>query len=255
MHRAYNLYVTRIKDGEASFLASYDPDAFERPSVAVDVVLLTVDSGHLRAAVYERTTHPGLGTFAFPGGFVGTRESLNETAQRVLRDKLGLGRVFIEQLYTFGSPSRDPRMRILSVAHYALVAPRRFEALSESGAQSGRVHVEWPGETGGAASVLDDDTGQALPLFLDHQDMLGLAVQRIRGKLDYAPVGFQLLPESFTLRQLQEVHEAVREEPLNKDSFRRRMLASGQLHATGEREQGVSNRPAELYRFNRRSAV
>lgn len=255
MHRAYNLYVTRIKDSEAAFLASYDPNAFDRPSVAVDVVLLTVDSGHLRAAVHKRITHPGLGAFSFPGGFVRMHESLDEAAQRVLRDKLGLGRVFIEQLYTFGSPSRDPRMRILSVAHYALVAPSRFDALGESGAQSGRVQVEWSGETGGPASVLDDDTGETLPLFLDHEDMLGVAVQRIRGKLDYAPVGFQLLPDSFTLRQLQEVHEAVREEPLNKDSFRRRMLASGQLHATGERERNVSNRPAELYRFNRRSAV
>lgn len=247
--------MNRIKDGEAEFLAAYDASAFERPSVAVDVALLTVDEGQLRAAVYQRTAHPGLGRFALPGGFVRMDESLEEAAQRVLKDKLGLAQVFIEQLYTFGSPARDPRTRILSVAHYALVAPARFEALAESGARSGRVHVEWSGETGGPAAVLDEETDEALPLFLDHEDMLGLAVQRIRGKLDYAPVGFQLLPDSFTLRQLQEVHEAVREEPLNKDSFRRRMLASGQLHATGERERNVSNRPAELYRFNRRSAV
>jgi 8-oxo-dGTP diphosphatase len=243
-----------IKDAEATFLATYDAGAFERPSVAVDVALLTVDSGQLRAAVYQRTAHPGMGTYALPGGFVRMDESLGDAAQRVLKDKLGLGHVFIEQLYTFGSPGRDPRTRILSVAHYALVAPSRFDALEESGAQSGRVVVDWSGETGGPASVLGDD-GEAFPLFLDHQDVLGVAVQRIRGKLDYAPVGFQLLPDSFTLRQLQEVHEAVREESVNKDSFRRRMLASGQLHATGERQRNVSNRPAELYRFNRRSAV
>lgn len=247
--------MTRIKESEASFLAAYDSNAFDRPSLAVDVVLLTVDSGQLRAAVHKRTSHPGLGTFALPGGFVGMDESLDDAAQRAVREKLGLGRVFIEQLYTFGSPNRDPRMRILSVAHYALVAPSRFDSLEQAGAQSGQVHVEWSGETGGPAAVLDDATGEPLPLFLDHEDMLGVAVQRIRGKLDYAPVGFQLLPDSFTLRQLQEVHEAVREEPMNKDSFRRRMVASGQLHATGEREQNVSNRPAELYRFNRRSAV
>jgi 8-oxo-dGTP diphosphatase len=82
-----------------------------------------------------------------------------------------------------------------------------------------------------------------------------MAVKRIRGKLDYVPIGFQLLPERFTLRQLQQVHETILANPLNKDSFRRRMLASGLLEATGEREQDVDHRPAELYRFSRRSAI
>ena len=100
-----------------------------------------------------------------------------------------------------------------------------------------------------------DDAGRTLPLFLDHADILGLAVKRLRGKLDYTPVGFQLLPQAFTLRELQEIHEAVRGEPLNKDSFRRRMLATGLLEATGARESDVSYRPAELYRFTRRSAT
>jgi 8-oxo-dGTP diphosphatase len=119
---------------------------------------------------------------------------------------------------------------------------------------SARVVVPWPGETGGPVDVIGDD-GAALPLFLDHADILGLAVKRLRGKLDYSPVGFQLLPTEFTLRQLQEVHEAVRGEPVNKDSFRRRMLASGLLEATGAHERDVEHRPAELYRFTRRSAT
>ena len=94
-----------------------------------------------------------------------------------------------------------------------------------------------------------------MPLAFDHTDIVGLAVKRLRGKIDYTPVGFQLLPPDFTLRQLQEVHEAVRGEELNKDSFRRRMLTSGLLEATGARERDVLHRPAELYRFVRRSAL
>jgi 8-oxo-dGTP diphosphatase len=85
--------------------------------------------------------------------------------------------------------------------------------------------------------------------------MLGMAVKRLRGKLDYAPIGFQLLGDTFTLLELQRVHETVLGRPLNKDSFRRRMLASGLLDATGRTQQAVEHRPAELYRFSRRSAV
>jgi 8-oxo-dGTP diphosphatase len=97
--------------------------------------------------------------------------------------------------------------------------------------------------------------GAPLPLAFDHGEILGTAVKRLRGKLDWAPVGFQLLPTTFTLLDLQRVHETVLARPLNKDSFRRRMLASGQLEATGRSEQDVDHRPAELYRFARRSAV
>ena len=141
------------------------------------------------------------------------------------------------------------RGRVVTVAYYALVDSKRFSVQN-----SARIVVPWPGETGGPVDCVDDE-GNVLPLFLDHADILGLAVKRLRGKLDYTPVGFQLLPVEFTLRELQQIHEAVRCEELNKDSFRRRMLASGLLEATGARESDVSYRPAELYRFTRRSAT
>jgi 8-oxo-dGTP diphosphatase len=160
--------------------------------------------------------------------------------------------VFLEQLYTFGDPRRDPRGRVIAVAYYALVDRKRF--LVREGIETARVRVPWKGETGGPVAALGED-GKPLRLAFDHADVLGMAIKRLRGKLDYTPVGFQLLPAEFTLRQLQDVHEAVRGRPVNKDSFRRRMLASGQLEATGERERDVGYRPAELYRFTRRSAV
>lgn len=247
-------------DTEESFLAGYDLTAFPRPSVAVDVVVLTASAGDIRAIVYERTEHPSRGKLALPGGFVRLDESLDQAAARLLQGKAGLSRVFIEQLYTFGAPRRDPRGRIITVAYYALVGAERFdEVLAESArthntARVVRVVVPWAGDTGGPVEVLDEN-GDPQPLAFDHADILGMAVKRIRGKLDYSAIGFQLLPAEFTLRELQDVHEAVRGESLNKDSFRRRMLSLGVLEATGERERDTAHRPAELYRFLRRSSV
>jgi 8-oxo-dGTP diphosphatase len=248
----------RRPDGpnEAGFLAAYDPTEFERPSVSVDVALLSVSDGHLLTLVLERTEHPSKGLFALPGGFVGIREPLEVAAARVLADKAGLSDVFLEQLYTFGDPLRDPRTRVITVAYYALVDARRFAdcRTAHDEARVGRVVIPWEGETGGSVSVMDP-AGTELPLAFDHEDILGMAVKRLRGKLDYTPVGFQLLPPTFTLFDLQSVHEAALGQAVNKDSFRRRMLASGQLEATGTRERNVGHRPAELYRFRGRSAV
>lgn len=243
------------REDEAAFLASYDPTKFDRPSVAVDVVLLTVDEGGLVTLLLPRTEHPFQGAFALPGGFVHMDESLDDAASRVLEAKAGLSGAFLEQLYTFGSPRRDPRTRVISVAYYALVSRARLAAVSAvSGPVWGRVDVPWESETGGPVLVKEITTDRPMVLAFDHAHILGMAIKRIRGKLDYSPIGFQLLPERFTLLDLQRVHEVVLDKPLNKDSFRRRMLTSGQLEATGEHQQGAG-RPAELYRFVRRSAV
>ncbi|MEO7331253.1 MAG: NUDIX domain-containing protein [Minicystis sp.] len=242
-------------DSEGAFLAGYDATVFERPSVAVDVAVLTASRGGLRVALYLRSEHPAKGRWALPGGFVHMDESLDAAAARLLRDKAGLEDVFIEQLYTFGAPGRDPRWRIITVAYYALVDPRRFDEIRvEKGARAASLHVPWSGEEGGPVEARDD-AGKPLSLAFDHAEILGTAVKRLRGKLDYSPVGFQLLPAQFTLRALQDVHETVRGGSVNKDSFRRRMLAGGLLEATGEYEREVEHRPAELYRFIRGSAV
>jgi 8-oxo-dGTP diphosphatase len=236
---------------EAAFLASYDPDKFPRPSVAVDLVLLTVRDHELRVLLTKRGDHPFKGRWSLPGGFVGPAESLEATCERVLRDKAGLTGVFLEQLYTFGHPSRDPRTRVISVAYMALVEPARLKAALGEGEHDkliARLKTAWKGETGGPAEALDsaDDT---LPLAFDHSEILGLAVKRLRGKLAYTPIGYEPLGREFTLRQLQDVHETILGGKLNKDSFRRRMLATGELHATGTLESAVEHRPAELYRY------
>jgi 8-oxo-dGTP diphosphatase len=240
---------------EAAFLAAYDPSKFERPSVTVDVALLSAFEGTLSTLLLKRSDHPARGRWALPGGFVQMKESLDAAAVRVLASKTGLGSVFLEQLFTFGDPGRDPRMRVITVGYYALVDRHRFEGARSKGELSvARIIVPWEGETGGPVTV-QGTRGEELPLAFDHAEILGMAVKRVRGKLDYTPIGFQLLPATFTLLDLQRVHETVLGRPLNKDSFRRRMLASGQLEATGESQKDVDHRPAELYRFARRSAV
>ena len=157
---------------------------------------------------------------------------------------------WLEQLYTFGDPQRDPRARIITVAYYALLPDTVLnEALgARDDLLLADLDVNWPGERGGPIAALDAEGG-GLALAFDHAEILGTAVKRLRGKLDYAPIAFALLPELFTLRALQEVHEAILGAPLNKPAFRRRMLDRGWLAGTGEREQGTSYRPAELYRF------
>lgn len=241
---------------DEAFLATYDASKFDRPSVAVDVVLLTADGDALFTLLTKRSEPPQRGRWSLPGTFVRLEESLEATASRILESKLGVGRVFLEQLYTFGAPRRDPRTRVIAVAYYALVAPSDLAAgpVTAEPCARARIEVPWEGETGGPVSLFSED-GRELELAFDHADMIGMAVKRLRGKLDYTPIGFQLLPDRFTLFELQRVHETVLGRPLNKDSFRRRMLASGLLEATGDVQQAAAHRPAELYRFARRSAT
>jgi 8-oxo-dGTP diphosphatase len=196
--------------------------------LAVDVVLLTVREA-LEVLLLRREDAPYAGAWALPGAFVRPDEGIEAAARRVLRDKVGLADVYVEQLYTFGEPERDPRGRVVSVAHYALVPAARLELPSDD------LHL---------APVY------VSPLPFDHEDILATAVRRLRGKLDASPVGYELLPERFTLSQLQRVHERILGRGVNKDSFRRRMVQSGELEPTGELRLGAG-RPAELFRHVR----
>jgi 8-oxo-dGTP diphosphatase len=142
---------------------------------------------------------------------------------------------------------------VISVAYYALTSAAKLVPVSQRGSGGtnlATLHVPWEGERGGRVEVRDG-AGRRLPLAFDHAQMLGLVVQRLRGKLDYAPIGFELLPRQFTLRDLQAIHETILGRRLNKDSFRRRMMATGLIEATGRLEEDVGHRPAELYRFRR----
>jgi 8-oxo-dGTP diphosphatase len=220
---------------DVAFLATYDPAAFDPIAVTVDVVILGIVEDALRVLLVDRLEPPEKGIAALPGGFVRVDESPEAAAERVLADKAGLSGIFLEQLFTFGAPKRDPRMRVLSVAHYALVDSERF---ANAARRAG-------------TSLVPVATVAKRRLAFDHAAIVAAAVRRIRGKLDYAPIGYELLPHAFTLFDLQRVHECVGGKPVNKDSFRRRMLASGLLVATGEVQDDVGHRPAALYRYAR----
>ncbi len=236
---------------ERRFLQEYDETRYRHPSVAVDLVLMTVADGTLSALLQQRADHPERGKWALPGGFVGIEESLDDAARRIARDKAHVRGAYLEQLYTFGAVKRDPRTRVITVAYFGLLPAVQFEkaAAAASDLAAMRLATAWSGESGGPAQAFGKD-GKPLALAFDHADILGLAVKRLRGKLDYSRVGFELLPKHFTLRELQDIHEAILGLRFNKPAFRRRMLDKGILEPTGLHEQGATYRPAELYRFS-----
>jgi len=213
-------------------LQPYDPATYPPVAVTVDLVLMTVLKGQLAVLLQRRGQEPFAGQLALPGSFVGPQEDLDMAARRVLTDKVGMTEGWLEQLYSFGDPDRDPRMRIVSIAYFALLPANRLQAAVE-----GREDL-----------LLASAAAHENPLAFDHGIILALARERLQGKLSHSPVALALLPDLFTLRDLQTVHEAILATTLNKPAFRRRMLDSGWIEGTGEREPVGPYRPAELYR-------
>ena len=195
-----------------------------------------VDEDDLRVLLIQRDLPPFEGKWALPGGFVRIDEPLEDAARRELEEETGLGKVFLEQLYTFGAVDRDPRERVVSVAYYALVNLRDHQVHAATDARD----AAWFG--------MND-----LPrLAFDHADIVQTALVRLRGKLRYRPIGFELLPKKFTLTQLQHLYELVLERKLDKRNFRKRVLAMDLLVETDELERDVAHRAARLYRFDER---
>ena len=229
-----------------------DPARYQRPSVTVDLVLVSVIDATPRVLVLRRAEPPFAGCWALPGGFVRIDESLEAAARRLLAEKARMAGAYVEQLYTFGALDRDPRARVITVAYLALLGAERFaEALRAAPElRLARIVTPWRGETGGPAGIAVDDDAAARLAF-DHAEILGVAMLRLRGKLDYSDVAFALLPETFALRQLQDLYEAILGVRLAKPAFRRRMIDKGWLEPTGDQEIGAAFRPAALYRRRR----
>ncbi len=210
--------------------------AHPRPAVTVDCVVFGVDEEDLKVMLIERGLAPFEGKWALPGGFVRLDETLEEAARRELEEETGLRNIFLEQLYTFGAVDRDPRERVVSVAYYALVNLREHKVHAASDASA----AAWFG------------VHDAPSLAFDHAGILQVALERLRGKLRYHPIGFELLPKKFTLSQLQRLYERVLERALDKRNFRKRVLAMDLLVELDEVEQDVAHRAARLYRFDER---
>ncbi|HEU4506875.1 MAG TPA: NUDIX domain-containing protein [Pyrinomonadaceae bacterium] len=211
---------------------------FERPGLTVDCVIfgLDLDEETLRVMLIQRDVEPYEGVWAIPGGFVRSGETLMQAATRELEEETGIKDVFLEQLYTFGDPDRDPRGWIVSVAYYALVSPDKHDIRATADARQAR----WFPIT-------------AVPrLAFDHKEILATALERIRGKLTYAPLGFELLPQKFTIKQLQKVYEIVLGRTLDNRNFRKKIFAMDVLRELGEMQKGVPHRAARLYKFDER---
>ena len=209
---------------------------FERPALTVDIVVFALDEDGLQVMLIERDLEPFAGRWALPGGFVRVNETLDEAARRELQEETGLRDIYLEQLYTFGDLGRDPRERIVTVAYYALVNLQGHDVKASTDARN-------------AAWFTIDELPE---LAFDHETIVDAALERLRGKVRYQPIGFELLPNKFPLRDLQRLYEIVLDRELDKRNFRKKILSMDILVELNEIEKDVSHRAAKLYRFDKR---
>ncbi|MFM8323220.1 MAG: NUDIX hydrolase [Chloroflexota bacterium] len=206
---------------------------FPRPSLTVDIVIFTLRDNRLQVLLVRRGEEPFLGSWALPGGFVQIDESLEAAAARELAEETGVRQAYLEQLYTYGEVQRDPRGRVVTVAYFALI-PADAQVRSAGG--SDVREARW-------------FPASRLPaLAFDHAEIIDYALRRLRYKLEYTAAGFELLPEEFSLSQIQHTYELILGETLDKRNFRRRMLESNIIEPTEHLRSG-EGRPARLYRY------
>ena len=209
---------------------------YPRPALTVDCVVFGFDEGDLKLLLIRRSLEPFRGKWALPGGFVHLDETLDDAARRELREETGIERLYLEQLYTFGDLKRDPRERVVSVAYYALLELTAYRLQASTDA----AEAAWFSVT------------EVPALAFDHAKIVDVALTRLKGKVRYQPVGFELLPAKFTLSQLQHLYEAILETDLDKRNFRKKILATELLVELDEIETDVAHRAARLYKFDDR---
>ena len=210
---------------------------YERPALATDCVIFGFDGGELKLLLIERKKEPFKNKWSLPGGFVFMDETTEECAKRILSEKAGIKNVFVEQLYTFSELDRDPRERIVSVSYFALLNKQQYEVI----AGRDTLKAEW------------FELSKLPKLAFDHNKILKMAFQRLKGKVSYQPIGFELLDEKFTLTQLQALYEAILENEIDKRNFRKKILGMGFLKALNEKEKNVARKAAQYYSFDKKT--
>lgn len=221
---------------EKEFLAGYDVHQFDVPLTSVDMAIFTVREEKLQVLLVKRAQYPAKGKWALPGGFIDLKKdrNLDDTAYRKLKSKTGVSAPYLEQVITIGNSKRDPRGWSVTVVYFALIPSEEIKLVADDSSEE----VTW---------VPVDQVQKKHKLAFDHQQILKLCHDRLQGKVEYTSLPVNLLPEKFTLTELQRVFEIVLDKPVEKKSLRRRILEADILEETGDMKTG-SNRPAKLYR-------
>ncbi len=205
---------------------------YPHPAVTTDIVIFTIRQDELKVLLIKRALPPYKNQWALPGGFIKMEEGLEEGARRELEEETGVTGVYLEQLYTFGQPDRDPRERVITVAYYALIPSDELEPKAASDAEN----VSWFG------------LKEPPDLAFDHKEILKMAHERLIAKLDYSTIAFRFMPTQFTLSELQHVYEVILREQIDKRNFRKRILSLNLIKETGKERKAGAHRPAKLYR-------
>ncbi|MFS1526113.1 NUDIX hydrolase [Microbulbifer sp. 2304DJ12-6] len=223
-------------DSEKAFLKNYNIHDFDVPLTSVDMAIFTVRDAQLQVLLVKRAQHPAMGQWALPGGFIDLKhdKTLSDTARRKLLEKTGIDTPYLEQVETFGSKARDPRGWSVTVAYLALIASEDISLSRDESSEE----VTW---------VPVNKIDKPYKLAFDHGKILGICHKRLKNKVQYTSLPVNLLPTEFTLTELQQTFETVLGNPVEKKSFRRRILDADILEETGDMKTG-SNRPAKLYR-------
>ena len=204
--------------------------------ITTDVVIFTIKDNKLQVLLVKRASEPFKGRWAIPGGFIRLSENLDNAALRILKEKTAVQNIYLEQLYTFGDPLRYPNSRVITCAYFALIRSDDLKLGFEKNTQV--TEVEW-------------HKVYSLPqLAFDHKEIIEYSLKRMRERLEFCPIAFQLLPEKFTLTELQHSYELILAKKLDKRNFRKKMLSSNMLVETNEYTKSVSKRPAALYSFD-----
>ncbi len=282
---------------EEQFLATYDASRFERPSVTVDMLIFTVTDEEkknyrklpekvLRLLMIKRGDHPYIGQWALPGGFVQMDESLDEAALRELKEETNIGKIYMEQLYTWGDVNRDPRTRVISTSYMSLVDSSALSIKASDDADdakwftvSCRLYQEHKtvNDKGyvlqrlfklslsndendlsaivkiiktveGKVTKVEREVVESNGIAFDHAKVIEYAIERLRSKIEYTDIAFNLMPELFTLTQLQQVYEVILDTELLKANFRRK--TADMVIETNKYTKDAGHRPSKLFRFN-----
>ncbi|WP_417799355.1 NUDIX domain-containing protein [Tenacibaculum sp.] len=202
--------------------------------VAVDAVVFGYQQKELSVLLIKRGIEPFKGAWALPGGLVLENESLEHAVERELLEETGVTIDYLEQLYTFGTPKRDPRNRVISVTYFGLVSPNHFKISADTDA----AEVQW------------FPIHELPKLAFDHNRILTTALQRLQNKINYQPIGFELLKKEFPFSDLENLYQTILDQKIDRRNFRKKIMSFGILTETDKIHQPSSGRPAKLFKFN-----